>query len=233
MTILPNSPEWYTYFGDFRPEDMTLLFPSGSGSWDQYYGWLNNPGFWQWWQVYKPQPRPLPEPTPEVKKWFASARLRVPINRIPGYVLELFKSGRLNWLNPNTIRALTGGRWDAGSGKWITAGGKIVSPGSAEWGALFGSWGKEDMRTLFPKSQEWNILFGWLNKSIAEANVPEEIWGGIWPWDVMFRNMQVATGSVGSVGGVGSVGSVGSVSLGHGSVSLGRGSVSLGRVVPG
>ena len=46
--ILPDSDDWDTYFGNFQPEDLTILFGDGDGSWDTRFSFLTIQFLEQW-----------------------------------------------------------------------------------------------------------------------------------------------------------------------------------------
>lgn len=39
VEIVPGTELWSVYFGNLRPEELRILFPSG-GTWEQYFSWL-------------------------------------------------------------------------------------------------------------------------------------------------------------------------------------------------
>ena len=130
------------------PENLNLLFPGGrGGSWNQLFGFIT-PQFLQQYIQFIPQV-PIPQPPVGVL--------------IPSSLINFFKDGQMNWLNPDRFALLQGGRWDIGLQRWITNDGRQIAPGSLEWTAFFGDLKPDLLNVWFPNGGAWNERFGFIN----------------------------------------------------------------------
>ena len=101
---------------------------------------------------------------------------------IPTGISQLFASGRVNWLTPDRVKMLAGGRWTGD--EYVTREQVHVAPGTPNWIAYFGSTDAGSVNALFGGPGSWDTSFAWLTDAVK--NVPAGMSPGSFPWDSFF-----------------------------------------------